>query len=290
MIATAATTDSVKVAVVTDTTCDLPAHLVREMGIHVVPVPIHIGQKTYHDTADITRRAFYELMPTLPDLPQTSAPASGVFEQLYAKLLQKADAVGSLHVASTLSGVYHAASVGAAAVDEKRIAVIDSGQLSMGMGWAVLAAAQFSRAGADTEVIQTQIIKTLKQVRVLAIFNTMKYLQKSGRVSWIRANTGALLRIKPMLELREGEIIPRGRIRTWSKAVGWLAEQVRQLGSLRRLALMHTSCLACVQDLQARLSDVLPAEPPLIVDATPVIGAHVGPHALGIAALLRDEE
>lgn len=275
-----------KVAVVSDTTCDLPAHLVRELGIHVVPVPIHVGQRTYHDRTDLTRRAFYELMPSLPDLPQTSAPAPGVFEQAYTRLLQTADAVVSIHAASTLSGIYHAACVGAAAVDEARIAVVDSGQLSMGLGWAVLAAAQASRNGAGAEAVQAKIAETLKQVRVLAIFNTMKYLRKGGRVSWMRANTGELLRFKPMLELRDGEVIPRGRIRTWSKAAAWLAAQVRQLGTLRRLALMHTNCPACARDLKERLSDALPAEPPLIVDATPVIGAHVGPHALGIAALL----
>jgi DegV family protein with EDD domain len=160
----------------------------------------------------------------------------------------------------------------------------------MGLGWAVLAAAQASRAGAGAEDIQAQITKTLKQVRVLAIFNTMRYLQKGGRVSWMRASTGELLRFKPMLELREGKLIPRGRIRTWSKAVGQLAAQVRQLGNLQRLALMHTNCPECVRDLKERLGDALPAEPSLIVEATPVIGAHVGPHALGIAALLRDEE
>jgi DegV family protein with EDD domain len=118
----------------------------------------------------------------------------------------------------------------------------------------------------------------------------MKYLQKGGRVSWMRANTGELLRFKPMLELRDGEIIPRGRVRTWSKAVARLAAQVRQLGSLQRVALLHTNCPACALDLQERLSDALPAEPPLVVEATPVIGAHVGPHALGVAALLEDEE
>jgi DegV family protein with EDD domain len=200
----------VRIAIVTDSTCDLPARLVKEMSIQVVPINFVMGQETYLDGIDITREAFYDLLPTLPDLPQTSAPAPGIFEEVYRQLLNEADAIVSIHLAATLSGIYSAACVGAGAVEAtERITVIDSGQLSMGLGWAVLAAAEASQAGESLQVVRSRITETLQKVRVFAIFNTMEYLLKGGRISWLRANTGDLLRFKPMIELRDGDVLSR---------------------------------------------------------------------------------
>ena len=276
------------IAIVTDSTCDLPREVAEDADIHVVPAHLNIGLETYRDGIDITREAFYERLPTLPDLPRTSAPAPGVFEQLYRGLLNEAEAIVSVHVASTLSSIYNVARIGAASVDAARISVVDSGQVSMGLGWAVLAAAEARRAGEDLQSVLARITETLQRVRVFAILNTMEYLKRSGRVGWAQAGIGELLRIKPLVELREGEVFARARIRTWSKAVASLAERVRGMGRLRRLALLHSNCPACVEDLVGRISDALPLEPSMTVNVNPVLGTHVGPHGLGVAVVLSE--
>ena len=159
----------------------------------------------------------------------------------------------------------------------------------MGLGWTVLDATEASREGAELDIIMERIASTLRRVRVFALLNTMKYLRKSGRVSWARAGIGTLLDFKPMIELREGKVSPHGRTRTWNKAMSALAEQLRSLGKLQQLALMHSNCQRCVDDVKERISDVKLDEQIMIVDVTPVIGTHVGPHALGFAAVIEVE-
>lgn len=279
-----------KTVIVTDSACDLPPHVIHEMGIHVVPLHLVIGDDTYRDGLDLSREAFYEQLPALRNLPKTSAPASGVFEALYRRLLQEADAIVSVHVASTLSATYSAACVGANAVDgAENITVVDSGQVSMGLGWAVLDAAQAGRDGERPEGVRQRVMDVLRRVRVIAIFNTMEFLRRGGRVSWLRANAGEAMRVKPIVELREGEVVSRGRVRRWPNAVAQLASHLRNLGAVSKLAMLHTNCRQCVSELQAHVGDMQASEPPLIVDVTPVIGTHVGPHALGVAVVLDKE-
>ncbi len=279
------------IAIVTDSTCDIPDDLVSRFGIQVIPTLINIGQQTLRDGVDLARERFYEWLPTMPANPTTSAPAPGAFIEPYEASLQHAEHVISIHVASKLSGVYNAARLSAEQVAPHRIHVVDSGQTSMGLGWTVLAAAEAVRNGASLEGVLHSIADTTPRVRVYALLNTLEFLARSGRVNMVQAGLSGLLHIKPLVELRDGVVSTLTRIRTWSRAVAALVERSQALAPFDRLAVMHTQY---GEAAQALLSDICAGVqcPPdtLIVPATTVIGAHVGPYALGIAAVLRSSK
>lgn len=276
------------IEIVTDSTCDIPKNISQSLGITVIPAHLNIGQQTYRDEVDITRKEFYDRLVQETEVPRTSSPSPGEFIDIYTKLLQKAQHIVSIHVASTLSGIYNTARLAAEELARDRIYVIDSGQVTMGLGWVAMAAAEAARAGAKLEDVLGAVQDTLARVQVYAIFNTLEFLARSGRVNLVQLRLSTLLQIKPMVELKRGTIEALERVRTWSKAVGALAERVRGLGPIERLAILHTNCMECATDLRTHILDILPTASldNLTVDATTVIGAHVGPHALGVATVV----
>jgi DegV family protein with EDD domain len=278
-------------AVVTDSTCDLPESMVQESDIHVVPVLINIENQTLRDGVDITREQFYEWLPRMRTPPTTSAPSPGAFVELYAKLLEDASHIVSIHTSSRLSGIYNAASVAAQQVAADRIRLVDSGQTSMGLGWAVLSAAEAAQKGGTIESVLHSTWDTLRRMRLYAILPSLEYLARSGRVNLVRAGLSTLLNIKPMVELREGVVSTLGRIRTWTGAVSALAERVQRIAPIERLSVMHSDYAEAAHEFLNRVMESLPLPKPrtLITNVTTVIGAHVGPHGLGIAAVVSKE-
>lgn len=274
------------IGIVTDSTCDLPPEVAQEAGIHVVPAYLNLGQDSLRDGIDIQRDSFYAALPAMKELPQTASPAPGIFADLYENLLSRADHVISLHVASQLSSICSSAATAAAQVDSHRITTIDSGQVSMGLGWAALAGARAAASGASREGVIHSIRDTLGRSRVYAVLDTLKYLARSGRVDLVRMGLSSLLSIKPMIEIRSGLVIPVGRIRTWSKATAALADSVCALEPLSCLAVMHTNIEHIAVDFQQHLRYRLSGSmETLIASATTVIGAHTGPGALGVAVV-----
>ncbi len=277
------------IAIVTDSTCDLPQEHTEDNDIHVVPARVNIGTSSLRDGIDITREAFYQLLPTLRSLPTTSAPSPAMFTEVYARLLGKADQIISIHAAGRLSGIYHAARLAARQVAPQRIFVLDSGQVSMGLGWSVLAAARAAKAGETLEAVLHSAQDTLKRVRFYALINTADYLARSGRVNIVQLGLSTLLDIKPLVELHAGVVSSLARIRTWSRGIGKMAEQATSLGSLEQLAVMHTNFVDGAQAVLGQVQETVPHIcETLIVNATTVIGVHVGPHALGIAAVVNE--
>ncbi len=275
------------IALVTDSTCDIPQELIEQERIHVIPALINIGQKTLRDGIDLTRDAFYEMLPSLPKLPTTSAPSPNDFIHVYEQALHRASQVVSIHVASRLSGIYNAARLAAQEVAPDRIHLVDTGLVSMGLGWAALSAAEAIRKSESLEGVLHSVEDTIRRVKLYAILNTLDYLSKSGRINMVQAGLASLLNVKPMVELRDGVVSTVARVRTWSKAVGELAERVRQLGALERLAVMHSNCFDCASDFIGRVKEIVPLKAgALITNVTTVIGTHVGPHALGVAAVV----
>lgn len=275
------------IEIVTDSTCDIPEAVAQSYNVTVIPAHLNIGQETYRDGVDISRREFYERLVREADLPRTSSPSPGAFIETYQRLLTQAHYIVSVHVASTLSGIYNTARLAAEQLAPDRIHVIDSGQVTMGLGWPVLAAAEAARAGETVEGVLRAIRDTLERVHVFAIFDTLEFLARGGRVNLVQLGLSTLLKIKPMVELTEGMILPRGRMRTWPRAFNMLADRVCSLAPIEKLAVLHTNCLDCADDLRKRICGIIPdiSASTLTVDATTVIGAHTGPHALGVAAV-----
>lgn len=275
------------IALVTDSTCDIPQDVVNDGSIAVVPSLVNIGQQTLRDGIDLSRESFYTMLPHLPTAPTTSAPSPAAFIEVYENALRKADAVVALLAAGRLSGIYNSARLAAREVAPERIHVVDSGQLSMGLGWAVLAALEAVRRAEPVEGVLNAIQNTLNRTRVYALLDTVKYLVRSGRVNPVEMGLSQLLSIKPIVEVRQGIVESVARIRTWTRALGTLTEKVAEFGPLEHLAIMHSNTTSRAQELIDRLRERTPGlEVEITTNATTVLGAHVGPNAVGVAAVL----
>jgi DegV family protein with EDD domain len=271
----------VPVCVVTDSTCDLPPQWVARYGIRVVPALVTLDGRAYRDGLELSRADFYRRLPALRPLPTTAAPSAGDFAAAYHRCGDNDIVVVAL--AAALSGIFNAARLGAEGWGE-RVTLIDSGNLSMGLGWQVLAAAEAAVAGAGAAQVVRAVQSTQQRLTLLAALDTVEYLRRGGRASALTALLGELLQIKPLLEVRAGQVIPLGRLRTRSKARAGLAERIEALGPLQRVAVLHAAAEAEARELAERLA-ALSQEPPIVVEATTVIGTHVGPGALGVAAI-----
>ncbi|MBA4379150.1 MAG: hypothetical protein C0393_00400 [Anaerolinea sp.] len=273
-----------KISLVTDSTADIPEELRLQHGIEVIPAILNIGGESYEDGKGISREEFYERLPNLSVPPTTSAPSVGSFQERYEWLLNAgASHILSIHPPDRLSGIFNAARLAAEQFGQ-RVHVLDSGQLSLGLGFQVLAAAEAVARGVSLEDILGLVESVKGRVRVVALLDTILYLRRSGRVSWAKAMIGDLFNIRPMIELRFGIIERLAQVRTHSQGILRLAEALNSWGPLERLAILHTNAETAARQLLEDLKPKLPA-PPLVVNVTTVIGTHTGPNGLGLAAV-----
>jgi DegV family protein with EDD domain len=273
-------------AIVTDSTADIPQNLVEEYHIQVIPNIIVIDGESLEDGVGISREDFYRRLPDMKTAPSTATASSGAYQALYESLLQTGyENILSIHTSSLLSGIFNAASVAAQAFGEQ-VRVIDSGYVTMGLGFQVLAAAEAARQGLSMEAIQNHLTDVRKRVRVIAMLDTLEYLRRSGRVSWAKARLGNLLHLKAFVEVNEGRIVSLGEARTRRKGIERLKEFLKNLGPLERLAILHTNAEAEARKILNETSPHLVLRP-LVVNITTIIGTHVGPNGLGFATVLQ---
>lgn len=272
--------------IVTDSTADIPDDLIEAYQIEMVPNLIIMDGKSLEDKKDITRHEFYTRLPGMKTLPTTATASIGSYLQLYEKLFKNnASHIISIHAASQLSGIYNAAAAAAQSFGQK-VRVLDGEHISMGLGFQVLSAAEAAARGESLEIVLELIRDVRRRVRLFAMLDTLEYVRRSGRVSWARARFGNLLRIKPFVEVRGGQVLSRGEARTRSNGIARLKQFLKDLGPLERLAVLHTNA---EQDARQFLADLNPSPSmsPLVVNVTPVIGVHVGPNGLGFATVLK---
>ncbi len=275
-----------KIGIVTDSTSDLPAYLVEEHQIQVVPTILVLEGKEYSDGIGITREEFYTRLPSFQTPPTTAAPSIGDFTAPYETLLsQGCDHIISIHSASQLTTVVNVARQAAQEFPNK-VTCIDSGSLSLGLGFQVLAAAEESEYGLQS--VLNAIVSTRKRLQVTAALDTMEYLKRSGRVPSAVATLGGLLSIKPMIELIDGEVKPIGAVRTTSQADERILSLLLKQGELQRLAIMHTNAepraKKLLTEMMSRVRQSVPRDI-LFVNVTAVIGTHLGPNGIGFAAV-----
>jgi DegV family protein with EDD domain len=274
------------IALVTDSTADIPEDLVNAYHISVIPNLVIINEKSLRDGIDITRQEFYERLPTLNPYPTTATASPGAYERIYASRFEEgATSIVSIHAPENLSGIFNAASTAAQNFDDQ-VTVVDSGQLSLGLGFQVLAAAEAITSGASLKEVLEIIQDASRRARVFAMFDTLDYVRRSGRVSWARAHLGNLFQIKPFIELRNGQVLNRGEARTRRRGIARLMQFLWDLGKIERLAILHTNAEAEARQILADL-DLNLVDSPRVVFVTTVIGVHVGPNALGFAALVK---
>ena len=276
----------INVAIVTDSTADIPSEMAEKHNIHVVPAILVVDGKSMEDGTGLSRKEFYERMPGMATPPTTATPSAGTFENIFENLLRSGfQAIVSIHVASLLSGVFNTAHLAAQTFGGK-VKVIDSEQLSLGLGFQVIAAAEAATVGCSIDKILERIQNVRQRVRVAAMLDTLEYLRRSGRVSWARARIGSLLRIKPFVEIKNGQVLNLGQARTRQKGIIHLKELLYKIGEVEKLAILHTNAEADANKMLTELNLALPIQP-MVVNVTTIVGTHVGPNGLGFAAVVK---
>jgi DegV family protein with EDD domain len=273
------------VKVITDSTSDIPVELVAKLGITVVPSYVMFGTESYRDGVELSRAQFYEKLASAKELPSTAAPPPAVYEQVYRRLAEESMEMVSIHLASKYSGIYNSAQVAARELAAARIAVIDSEQVTMGYGWLVVAAAEAAQRGASLEEIVALVEEMKPRSRVLAALGTLEYLYRGGRVSWVRAMVGTLLRIRPIIEVHMGEINLVERTRTMRRALEHLLALVQDLGPLQRAIVLHVNAAELASAFADELQRLHPEWARLIEQAGVTIASHAGPGAVGVACV-----
>jgi len=275
-----------KIGIVTDSTSDLPNCLIEQHELEVVPSILIIDGKEYADGFGISREDFYKRLPSFQTPPTTAAPSIGDFSTRYESLLSKGyDHILSIHVAESISTIANSARQAAHDFPD-RITIIDTGSLSLGIGFQVLAAAEAAEQGLSA-MLQA-IESTRNRLKLFAALDTMENLKRSGRVPAAVTFLGSMLRIKPMIEVTESHIKPIGAMRTTKQANERMIQFLLQYGNLERLAIMHTGAEPRAREFLNAVMQTASQSIPrdiLMVNVTTVIGTHVGPNGLGFAAV-----
>lgn len=253
-----------------------------------MPLQVHWDGKVYRDRVDLSTVDFYRLLRARSSVPTTSSPAPDDFERVYHGLLQGADGVISLHLGANLSATISVAEAAAERIGQGRVSVIDCRQISLCLGWAVERALDLAASGADLQAIGQQVRGMLPRLRLYATLDTLEWLQRGGRIGRLAGLAGSLLSIKPVLQVRDGEVLPVERVRTRAAALRRLGEIAADMGRPERLGVIHGDAASEAEDLRRRLEKDNPGRQVDQGEISAVIGVHAGPGVVGVTCLLSE--
>lgn len=277
------------VKIITDSTADLPSDVVSELGITVVPANVRFGNDDYKDGVDLSADEFFDKLLNGPDFPTTSQPSIGEFKAAYEQAASEdgVDGIVSVHVSGKLSGTMNSATQGASQAEaDCPIEVLDTRQVSMGSGLVAIAAARAARDGASVEEAADAARAAIAKSQCFALLDTLDYLIKGGRIGKARGAIGKLLRIKPMIILRDGEVNDLARERTRARAIARLRRTAEEYAPLSAAAVMHSTTPDEAERLAAELAPLMESgAPPMTARFGPALGTYVGPDSLGITLL-----
>jgi DegV family protein with EDD domain len=276
-----------KVKIITDSTIDLNPDIIRSLEIEVVPIYVRLGAQVYRDGVDITKRELYQYLKSSSIQPATSQPNPEDFTSVYREYCDKTEGIVSIHVSSKISGTCNSAMIARKTLKSKcPIEIIDSKFNSAGLGLVVTAAARLAQAGATyLEVIQ-EANKAINQIRMFGMFETMKYLARSGRVNKTIALASGFLHVMPLLTFRDGEIVRAGLVRTISKGIDRIYDFIRGNLPVTELTIVHSAVESQALQLRHRLGDFIAEERISIAELGAGLGVHGGPGVL-LAAIRR---
>ncbi|MBA7469121.1 Protein DegV [subsurface metagenome] len=276
--------------VVTDSVADLPAQVVNELGITIVPLHVRFGTEVYRDGVDLTAEQFYDRLIHSETLPVTSVPSPGAFAEIYDKLAEETDEILAIIVSAKLSGTYEVALQSIGLMKRKcRVEVIDSQFGAAAEGLVVIAAAKAAQAGASLGEVIDVTQKTIPRVDMRAAFDTLEYLKRGGRIGKAQAFLGSMLNINPIITLKGGVVEPAGRTRSRAKAIERLYDFAVSYSHIEEMVVEDAACPDDAELLVERLDSKFPKERIYRSKTTPVIGTHTGPGLL-LVAILGDKE
>ena len=275
-----------RIAIVTDSSANLPAELVEKYDIHVVPLKVAFGERVFRDGVDLTSREFYRMLREADDLPVTSQPSPGEFEELYARLAPGVEAIVSIHISGALSGTVSSALAAKEAMPSLPIHVVDSRTTTIALGFIVLEAAQIAAAEGSLGEVLARVRGMIPKVTMYGVLDTLEYLRRGGRIGRAASLLGSVLQIKPIIYLSDGVVDALERPRTKARAVRRMLEIMEEKVGADpvHVAVLH----ADVPDEAEKLKEEVASrfrclEEPLVVELTPVLGTHSGPGVLGLS-------
>jgi fatty acid kinase fatty acid binding subunit len=270
------------VAIVTDSAANLPAELVGELGIHVVPMHLTFGDGTYRDGLDLAPSDFYRRLLDGREVASTSTPSPGDFLEAYRGAGD--GEILCVTIASSMSGASHEARLAGDSFDG-RVEVLDSGSVSMGEGFVAVEAARAVRSGALLSEAAVRATEVAERSGLFATADSFEFLRRSGRVTKLQAYAATMLDIKPVFGLRNGEIYPVARPRTRRRALERVVEEALAAiaGRPVHLAAIHAAALEGAQALIERIASETKVVERFVLEVTPVLGVHTGPGAVGLA-------
>ena len=272
------------VFIVTDSTSDIPRDLVDQYGITVVPLSVTFGDESFRDGVDLGADEFYARLQAAKHLPTTSQPPPALFQHAYQHLVSRGEVV-SIHLSHKFSGTVETARAAARDVAPDKITVVDSGFVSAPLGMCVVAAARAAQTGATREACAAVAESVAGRLKLLVTFETLEYLRRGGRIGRASAFVGGLLKLKPILTVKDGEAHPVARVRSRQKALDELLALALSAERLEEVAVMHATTPQEAEDLAARVRESRPGVPLHVGRFGPALGVHGGPGMLGLAVV-----
>ena len=273
------------IQVITDSTADIPPETIRQLNIRIVPIYVRFGDKTYRDGVDIQSEEFYSMLESSPYHPATSQPNPEDFVGTYNEYCDSSDGIISIHISSRISGTYSSAATAKRTMGTRcPIEVVDSKFNSSGLGLVTATAARLAQSGADMHMILDEVHLAIKEMRMFGMFEHMKYLARSGRVSKAIASAADFLNVMPLLTFHDGELARAGFVRKVEKGMDRIYDYVKKNLPISELAIVHSAVLERAELLKEWCSDFIDKDKITITELGSSLGVHGGPGVLLVAA------
>ncbi len=275
-----------RVAVVTDSMADLPREMAEEHGVSIVPLTVIFGEETFLDGVDMNSHAFFTRLKTSSVMPSTSQPSPADFIQVYDNLLKTHDHIVSVHASHKLSGTYQSACIARDTLESRAIDVVDSKQVTMCEGLAVLDAARAAQRGASREEVCEAVSRVAGSVQLLFTVDTLEFLERNGRIGKAASLLGTLLSIKPIIHLEDGEVAPVDKVLGARRLLPRAIELMdKAIGGSRAIcaAVLHADAQEKAEEWKGEIEKKFKCEELIVAEVGPVVGTHAGPGAVGVA-------
>ena len=270
-----------KIAVVTDSTCDLPKKIIEKYNISVVPLNVHFGEDTFLDGIDLKSDEFFQKLANSEFHPTTSQPSVGRFLEIYNDLLKTHDYIISIHISDKLSATFNTALQASNQLSNEKIQIIDSKNGTLGLGSLVHKIAMLNDSEKDFENLVTNAQNLVEKAEFFGLVPTLEYLAKGGRIGKAQEFFGSLLKVKPILSAVDGEINSVGKVRTLNKGIDYIVDIVKE-NKIETLFVVHASHLERANLLIQKLDGIIDEKNIVISEFGPVVGTHLGPGAFGV--------
>jgi DegV family protein with EDD domain len=274
------------VKLVTDSASDLPPEFEKELDVTVVPLKIQFNNETFKDRVDLSAEDFYGRLERSSILPSTAAPGPGIFAEVFDELASKGNEILGVFVSRKLSATYDAALQGIKLMKKKcRVEIADSMSGILGEGILVIEAAKRAKTGAKLDELVNFLSEIIPKIHVRVTLDTLEYLARGGRIGKVQALLGSVLKMNPILGLKDGVAFPAARVRSRAKATEWLIEFVSNFRKIKAMGVEYGTNVAEAKAFAASLSSLFPKATMYMSNVSPVIGTHTGPNLLSVTVL-----